>query len=176
MRGKKFFRITPIHITIAICGLLVCLMAAMLITRNRAEITEPGTPVGAAPAIMQDDEMTVIINAPEVADLYGYQFRLEYDSTRFAASKLKSLVSEIPMIFKKDFDGYLLIGATMTGGSPGYSAFDAPLCELTLTALADDGEPPKISLSKVSVVSSDLDYTEDVYGWDYEVVADTHGG
>ena len=178
MRDRKFFgKINSMQITIALCCLVVCVITIILIMRSQTEtITELEAPLGAASIVMQSDEMTVRISAPEVDDLYGYQFRLEYDSTRFTASNLKSLIDEIPTIFKKDFDGYILIGATMTGDSPGYSAVDTQICELTLTALTDDGKLPEINLSKVSVVSSGLAYTEDVYGWGYEVVTDNHGG
>ena len=128
-------------------------------------------PVAAAHTVMEGDVLTIHVAAPEVSDLYGYQFRLEYDDTSFAVDGLQSLISDIPTIFKKDFDGYVLVGATMTGDAPGYSASDTQLCEVKLTALAD-GVRPEVKLSKVSVVSSQLDYTEDITGWTYEVTAE----
>ena len=176
MRDKKFFsKITPLQIAITICCLVACAMTVMWwVAHNRTEtITEAEAPLSAASMIMEGDKMTVRINAPQVDDLYGYQFRLEYDNTRFSVSDLTSLIDEIPMIFKKDFNGYILIGATMIGASPGYSASDIQICELNLTALTDDGKLPEINISKIRVVSSELE-SMDITGWIYEIVTNTH--
>ena len=173
MRGKKLFsKITPVHVAIILCWLLVCVMTFIWITHSRTEtIAESETPLGVASTIMKGDEMIVRINAQQVDDLYGYQFRLEYDREQFAVNKLKSLVDEIQTIFKKDFNKYILIGATMTGDSPGFSASDTQICELKLTALTDAGRLPEVNITNVSVVSSELDYTENINGWVYELIA-----
>ena len=82
----------------------------------------------------------------------------------------------MPTIFKKEFNGYILIGATMIGDAIGYSASDTQICELNLTALTDGGRIPEVNIANVSVVSSELDYTENINGWVYELVANTQNG
>ena len=178
MRHKGLFRwVTPLRFGITLCCFGVCVAAALFFVKSSTEmISAPETPIAAAPVIAKGYDVTVRINAPKADDLYGYQFRLEYDSASFAASKLKSLIGEIPTIFKKEFDGYILIGATMTGDSPGYSASDTQICELNLTALTDDGKLPEVNITSVSVVSAELDYTEDINGWVYELISDTRNG
>jgi hypothetical protein len=79
------------------------------------------------------------------------------------------LVADIQTIFKKDFDGYTLVGATMTGDTPGYTAADTQLCELVLTDTAG-GTLPEITLSDVNAVSSELEYTEGITDWKYECI------
>ena len=83
----------PLRIVIVLCYLLVCALTIMGVARDYLEtITESDLPLGAAAVVAKGDEMTIRINAPKVNDLYGYQFRLEYDNEQFSASKLKSLI------------------------------------------------------------------------------------
>ena len=172
MFKKIIGKITPLRLAVAVCCLIIGGTALFIFVNNNHEegIADDGVPLTAF-TYAEGDLITLRIAAPEVSDLYGYQFRLEYDDTLFSVGDVQSLIADIPMIFKKNFDGYVLVGATMTGESPGYSASDTQLCELNLTALTDDGKLPEVNISKVSVVSSELDYTEDVSGWTYEVTA-----
>ena len=171
MFQKIMGRLTPLRLAI-ICGVLAILaIAAYRITFSPSEVIfDSGTSLAASHVIIEGDILTVRVSAREVSDMYGYQFRFEYDDTMFTVDGIQSLVADIPTIFKKNFDGYVLVGATMTGDVPGYSSSCAQLCELKLKALTT-GDLSDIKLSNVNVVSSQLEYAEDVPDWTYEVTA-----
>ena len=168
--------VTPLKLVIGLALLGVCAVIFFLAaSRNSAEFMDD-IDVSLSPAftVEEGDVLTLRVAATEVSDLYGYQFRLEYDDTLLSVGAPQSLIESIPTIFKKDFDGYALIGATMIGDTPGYSAAGPYLCELKLTVLFD-GVFPEIKLSKVGAVSSQLDYIENISGWTYEIMANTQG-
>jgi len=169
MLNKIMGRLTPLRFFI-ICSVVA---AILIISYNIAfkpsdEIIDEEIPLAAVHFVTEGDVLKVRVSADEVTDLYGYQFRLQYDDSLFTVDGVQSLVTDIPTIFKKNFDGYVLVGATMTGEIPGYSASDTQLCELELTANTI-GDISNLKLSKVNIVTSKLDYTEDVDGWTYDV-------
>ena len=183
MLNKIMNRLTPIRLVV-VCGVLaVLIIVAYFITSRPAvvDIHDADTPLAASypvtegnvltehDTLTEGEALTVRITADAVEDLYGYQFQLEYNDKLLSIDGIRSLLDDMPTIFKKDFDGYVLVGATMTGDTPGYSASDVPLCELELSARSI-GELSNIKLSKVNVVSSELEYTEDVTGWAYEII------
>ena len=195
MFNKIMNRLTPLRLVI-VCGVLATLaIVAYFIISKPAVVAIPNadTPLAATYPVTEGDALlesevltegelltegdtltegealTVRITADTVEDLYGYQFQMEYDDKLLSLDGIRSLLDDMPTIFKKDFDGYVLVGATMTGDNPGYSANDVPLCEIELSARSI-GELSNIRLSKVNVVSSELEYTEDVTGWAYEII------
>jgi len=183
MFNKIMNRLTPLRLVV-VCGVLaVLIIVAYFITSRPAVVAihDADTPLAASypvnvsdaltdyTTLTEGEALTVRITADAVEDLYGYQFQLEYNDKLLSIDGIRSLLDDMPTIFKKDFDGYVLVGATMTGDTPGYSASDVPLCELELSARSI-GELSNIKLSKVNVVSSELEYTEDVTGWAYEII------
>jgi hypothetical protein len=127
---------------------------------------ENGDESGAAPdTVSAGDKITVTVSSDSAGDVYGYQFALNYDSGAFRFDGgLRSLVPGIDSIFSREFDDYLLVGATMIGDKPG-AAFDgSAVCSVELTALRD-AELDGITVSSVNRVSSDLGYTQNVSGW-----------
>ena len=126
---------------------------------------KPATPSG----IKAGDEIVVRITAARVSDLYGYQFALYYDKENFEyVGGVSSSLDEIRTIFAKEFDSYLLVGATKIGNEKGFSGKQTDICEITLIALKDC-DPPVISISGVNIVQSDLNYLEDVTDWTYNI-------
>ncbi|MDR0670902.1 MAG: cohesin domain-containing protein [Oscillospiraceae bacterium] len=118
------------------------------------------------PAMVQaGDKVVLTVAAEQEPDLYGYQFQLHYDDTSFRYDGgLESLTPGLDTIFGKEFDGYLLVGATMVGQKKGAALEDAPVCRVTLTALRDTTWE-SVAVDAVHVVGSDLKYTENVRGW-----------
>jgi hypothetical protein len=114
----------------------------------------------------------VTVKANEVSNLYGYQFNLNYDNKKATyKGSLKSSVSGINTIFKKDMSDHLLVGATMIGKSPGYSGQDVTVCTMTFTA-AEDFDPSTISINGVSTVDANQNYIENISGWSIDVEAE----
>lgn len=130
----------------------------------------PGNP--AAPSkplpgaiIKAGQEITVTVYAGTVSDMYGYQFDLNFDKSKVSyKSGLKSSISGISTIFKKDNPDYLLIGATMIGDKQGYSGNDVNICTLVFAANADC-DLSSFGISEVSTVDSTQKYVENISGW-----------
>lgn len=140
-------------------------------------IPEPGTEptAGTVPepvaeptetaAVKAGDTVVVTVSAPEVTDMYGYQFNLNFDQDLLNyTGSLKSDIPDLSTIFGKKLDGYVLVGSTMIGDRKGISEKNVVVCEILLTALGDcslDG----ITINGVNIVRSDMDYVEGVKGW-----------
>ncbi len=130
----------------------------------------PGNPAPSA-TVKKGQEITVIIHAGAVSDMYGYQFNLNYDKNKVSyKSGLRSSINGISTIFKKDNPDNLLIGATMIGDKPGYSGKNVDVCTLVFTAKADI-DPSTFSISQVNTVDSAQKYVENISGWSIAVKA-----
>jgi hypothetical protein len=113
------------------------------------------------------EKVFVSVVAESVEDLYGYQFRVNYNPQYLEFSDgLESDIGEIGTIFSKPFEGYELVGATMTGAQKGVDGKNSNICRMTLTALADCVISEEVlSLSDIRTVHSGLEYETDVKGW-----------
>jgi Cohesin domain. len=116
-------------------------------------------------------KIILTVTAKSVNDMYGYQFRVNYDEKKLEyKGELKSEVNDISTIFAKAFEGYQQIGATMIGDKPGVSGKDMVICKMEFAApktctITDS----TLGISKTDVVSSTLKYDEDVSGWSYKI-------
>lgn len=120
--------------------------------------------------IKAGSDIVVTIHADTISDMYGYQFNLNFDNSKVSyKSGLKSTISEISTIFKKDYPDYLLIGATMIGDKPGYSGNDVDVCTLVFTA-NEDVDPSTFVISGVNTVDSAQEYVQNVSGWSCEAI------
>lgn len=146
-------------------------------------ITLPDTSIPESPAIDHDQaqsentiktgqNFTVTVKANEVSNLFGYQFNLNYDNKKATyKGSLKSSVSGINTIFKKDMDDHLLVGATMIGDMPGYSGQDVTVCSMEFAA-TEDLDPSSFTINGVSTVDANQNYIEDISGWSIDVKAE----
>jgi len=111
----------------------------------------------------------VSISATEFAEMYGYELKVNYDSDLFEYSGgLSSKIAEIGTIFAKEFDDYVLIGATKIGNQPGFSGNEVAVLQLTLTATTD-GSMPVITISDISIVTADMEYVRNIGNWNYNI-------
>lgn len=107
----------------------------------------------------------ITVKAKEVSNLYGYQFNLNYDNKKVTyKGSLKSSISAISTIFKKDMTDYLLVGATMIGNTAGYSGKDVTVCTMVFTA-NEDIDPSTLTINGVSTVDANQNYVENINGW-----------
>jgi hypothetical protein len=118
------------------------------------------------------DVIVVSVYANEIDDVYGYQFNMNYFADNLEYSgRIYSDIEEIITIFATEQEQSLLIGATMIGDAKGHSGYDAPVCHLEFITLTDIEMEPDfdvmkyITLSRVNIVKSDLQYIENVTGW-----------
>ena len=114
--------------------------------------------------------IVVTVSADTLEDVYGYQFNLNYDKEKLEyIDKPESKIDEITMIFSTPMEGYELVGATMTGIRGGVSGRDVVVCEIVFTAKEDSAlSDLGISISDISLVTSDLEFIEDIEGWQLE--------
>ena len=136
------------------------------------DFDEPQVPLRDTPNKLTMGDIVVInIIADEMDDVYGYQFEIDYDREYLEYNKhLYSDIDEILTIFATDREQYLLVGATMIGDVNGYDGQAVPVCRMEFLVLADfefntDLFSNYISLSNVNVVTSDLQYMENIDGW-----------
>jgi hypothetical protein len=136
------------------------------------DMNEPQVPLGnIATTISAGDTVVINVYAAEMDDVYGYQFNINFDRDIIDYKKrFYSDIDEILTIFATDKEWYLLVGATMIGDAKGYSGQEVPVCRVEFIALTDfelnpDFTSDHIALSDVNVVTSDLQYLENVDGW-----------
>ena len=112
--------------------------------------------------------VSIKVSAPAVNDMYGYEFKIHYDkeSVNYTGG-LKSNIDGLDMIFAKDLEGYILIGATMIGDRPGHSSGHTDVCTLSFTAL-HEFDISELKIESVNVVKSDSEYIKDVENWTIE--------
>ena len=123
------------------------------------------------PQITVGQKLIVTVTADLVEDMYGYQFKMNYDKDELGYSgEQTSEISEIQTIFYKLFEGYVLIGATMIGDKSGVSGKNIPVCQIIFTANMD-GKLSDFSLTMegINVVKSDLAYEENLSEWSFSV-------
>jgi hypothetical protein len=124
--------------------------------------------LGGGDAVVKAGQKVVVtVTSPAVEDMYGYQFEMRYDGDLLAYDDgLSSKIDGIQTIFAREFDGYQLVGATMIGEREGFTGEGQAVCELAFQAKVDQkvSDLP-ISLGKVGVVTSGLEYKEGVEGW-----------
>ncbi|MDR0570838.1 MAG: cohesin domain-containing protein [Clostridiales Family XIII bacterium] len=132
-----------------------------------AEPVEAPEPIGTG-ALKAGDPLRLTVTAAELKNVYGYQFELRYDKSKFKyEGGLKSLLPDLSVIFARETDAYVLVGCTATGEGVGASGADKEICQISFTALADGVAPGDISLTGVNTVGADTKYTEGVGGWSF---------
>jgi Cohesin domain. len=118
-----------------------------------------------------NQKIVLTVMAKSVDDMYGYQFRVNYDENKLVyKGELKSEVGAISTIFAKPFDGYQQIGATMVGEQSGVSGKNLVVCKMEFSAPKDCTiTDSTLGISKTGVVSSALKFDEDVSGWSCKI-------
>jgi hypothetical protein len=146
-----------------------------------ASLPDKEMPLAQIPGLMPEEEtvqaaataqagqtITVAVFAPEIKDMYGYELKVYFDADDIQyGGSLKSGVSAIPTIFHKEFDNYVLIGATMIGQKDGFTAEAGmtQVCSFTMTAVKDC-DLSELSISGVNIVNGNLDCTENIGNWE----------
>lgn len=137
------------------------------------EIADEETPLvslAESPSIIAQAGQTinVAVYAPEIKDMYGYELKVYYgpDEIKYSGD-LESGISVIPTIFSKEFENYVLIGATMVGKKEGYTAKadKTEICAFSFTALKEV-DLSALSLSAVNIVNSGREYKENIENWE----------
>ena len=133
---------------------------------------EDDAPLSSFPGHVSVGDIVVVnIFADEMDNVYGYQFDINYNREYLEYRKrIYSEIEDMIAIFATDKEQYLLVGATMIGDAKGYSGQDIPVCRVEFVALSDfdlenDFDMKYIMLSRVNVVTDDLQYLEDIDGW-----------
>ena len=166
-------------LALSLCSVIICGMMYMKASENNRLLLDLVSQNGLqtiAPAeiplstfLYAGDTITVRVNAEKVSDMYGYQFKLNYDESAMQYKSIRSSVDEITTIFQKPFKGYLLVGATKVGKSKGFNGKDTPICEIVMT-VTKDGPVSGLSITEINVVNSSLRYDQSVKGWSFEIV------
>jgi hypothetical protein len=116
------------------------------------------------------DSIIFTIKADQVSGMYGYQFELHYDKSKFKYDGgLVSSLTDLPVIFGTEMDDHALVGCTATGSASGVSGSNLEVCQVRFVALSDGVSAEAIKLRGVNVVGADQKYTEGVSGWWFSV-------
>lgn len=176
---KRINKISPLPILVfSLCSVVICSMMYMKMAENNRLLLELLAQGGVVETIQPSDTplsapagstVTILVSAEQVEDMYGYQFKLNYDESAMEYKSIRSSLDDITTIFQKPFDGYLLVGATMIGEREGLTAQDTPVCEIVMT-VKGDGPVSEVSVSEINIVDSSLSYDEGATGWSCEVV------
>jgi len=159
---------------VVLSTLCVCVIGFSIwfITGKNTSIIEDGVPLGSyLGQVSLGDIIVVNVTADELDNVYGYQFDVYFNRDYLEYNKrLYSDIDDIITIFATDKEKYLIVGATMIGDAEGYSGRDVPVCRVEFTALNDfvvseDFSSELFGISRVSVVTEDLQYLENVEGW-----------
>ena len=140
------------------------------IFENMSENLLPAAEFDRASAKIESGQtIAVYIRADQVLDMYGYQFRFYFNKEDFEYNGgLSSSISGITTIFAREFDSYLLVGATKIGSEAGFSGENINVCKIILTA-KKDLIMPEIFISDINVVKSDSTYIENITGWSVDI-------
>jgi len=141
------------------------------VPESPAKPNNPDTQPQPANTVKSGQDFTITVKAGEVSNLYGYQFNLNYDNKKAAyKGSLKSSISTIGTIFKKDMPDHLLVGATMVGNTPGYSGRDVTVCTMVFTATSDI-DLSTFTINGVNTVDANQKYIENTGGWSVDAKA-----
>ena len=113
------------------------------------------------------DTVVIRVYAPDVKDMYGYQFSLYYDKAELTYTEKKvSKIDGLDMIFARGFNDYVLVGCTKIGSVPGYSGSNVDVCEVQFTAVKDcELSDLVFSIKEVNIVDSAMNYDEGIENW-----------
>jgi hypothetical protein len=149
---------------------IIIIIAVIIATFIGIYFLKSGQPV----AIESGQDFIITVHAKEVNNLYGYQFNLYYDNEKVTyKGELKSSIEAIGMIFEKDKEEHLLVGATMIGDVPGFSGKNVEVCSMEFTANIDI-DSSMFTIGRVNTVDADQNYLEDVSGWSIKVDVKTN--
>ena len=154
-----------------VAALCFVALAGLLLVRGTI-IPENEVPLAHAPALLSAGDFVVVqAIGGQLDDMYGYQFKLDFDDSAFDFFSLESLVPGINLTFQRTFPEYLLVGATKVGGVPGYSSSsdENQISQIVFRAKRNV-ETLQFSLREVGIVRSDMTYFDDVPGWRFEIV------
>ena len=147
-----------LYIGVAVIAVVAALIIWIHLSESRTQL------------VLAGQNIVVTVTADSLEDMYGYQFRLNYDKEELEyEGTLTSKIEDIQNIFSEPMEGYELVGATMIGEKSGVFGQDKQICEMVFTVkkdgtLTDLG----ISISDINVVTSELQYVEGVDGWRVE--------
>jgi hypothetical protein len=180
IKNKILFVVYPalLCVSLTLSGVLFCRILDLEKTCGRlltginetmkAEKPPAADSNAAGMIIRSGDSVVISVVAEQANDIYGYQFRLYFNTELLEYDGgIVSRINDIPTIFAKEYDAYLLVGAVKTGAEAGYSGEDVSMCQITLTAKSDMPRP-EISIGEINVVKSDLTYMENITGWKVE--------
>ena len=141
------------------------------------EAKDSSVPLAPMPALATDapaakaqagQTITVAVYATEIKDMYGYELKVYFGSEIIKYSGgLESGIPAIPTIFSKEFEDYVLIGATMIGKKAGYTAEagKTEVCVFSFTAL-QDCDLSELRIGSVNIVGSGMEYKENITDWE----------
>ena len=132
----------------------------------QSQSAEVNTPISEVSVPTQSNKtISVKVTAPQVEDMYGYEFKIYFNSENVEyTGNLKSSISTIGTIFDKDFDSYILVGATMIGDVKGYSGDKSEICTLSFAG-SQEIDVSEFRIEAVSIVKSDLEYVKNITDW-----------
>jgi len=137
-----------------------------------ADLEEEAVPLASySGQISVGDIIAINVTADELEKVYGYQLDVYYNRDYLEYNKsLYSDIDDIITIFATDKEKYLLVGATMIGDAEGYSGQEVPVCRVEFTALNDFILTEYLAselfgISRVNIVTDELQYLENVEGW-----------
>ncbi len=111
------------------------------------------------------ETIVVTVYAPRVEDMYAYEFKVRFNQEDAEyIGELKSSIDSISMIFAKQIDPHVLVGATMIGEVPTYTADQPEICTLSFKALKDFNLSDLV-LEDVNIVKGDSQYVEGIEDW-----------
>ena len=158
---------------LSLCSVVICsLMYVKTLENNRLLLEllgHGGVAVSSAP-VNAGDTITIRVSANRVENMYGYSFKLNYDESalEYIENSGHTAIADFSFVFPKQFDGYLLVGATMVGPNQGFTGQNVHVLDLDFKVLQDG---PSISITEVNVVGADLAYyDEGVSGWTFEII------
>ena len=144
---------------------LCCALLIGLIAQGWQVIDDDMVPLGAFGVLNPGDTVTVRVYAPQVVDLYGYQFNLDFDDNALEFVSVRSSLPEITLIFQRGFPGTLLVGATRIGNVPGVTASGENIRVSEVTFRATTRVAPDFSIRAVQTVDSNMESRFDIPGW-----------
>ena len=160
-----------IRVIAALQGKIEDMYAKIMSTAKSDPVSSPSPPQTQSvelntPVQTQSNKtINVTITAPQVEDMYGYEFKIYFNKEIAEyTGDLESNISSISTIFDRDFDSYILVGATMIGDVKGYSGNKPEICTLSF-AVSQEIDVSAFRIDDVSMVKSDLEYVKNITDW-----------